>query len=192
MSSNICNFQLKRYSSLFCLTLWTLRPPTVNNPRRIKLPLKTASITARHSSEAILHPPNPVKSSDNWSHLTRSRKDLQKNHSHCQPMQAFEIINVSSKPVSFGMAYYEASFMGYLLNNSLHCRRIAPHSNKSTEATKQKAFILMNTLEISLEHLPTSTEIMNMKALCKLESILPISVCPFFFFLNAMNFPEYC
>lgn len=63
--SSLCNFQLKRFGSFRFHILGTLRPHTANNPRRIKLPLRTASTTARHASEAILHPPNPVKSSDN-------------------------------------------------------------------------------------------------------------------------------
>ena len=74
--------------------------------------------------------------------MSGSRKDLQKNRWHSQPTQPYEMVIFGSKPVSSGMVCYETSFMGSLLNNSLHRKGRAPHSNKSFEATKQKALIL--------------------------------------------------
>ena len=75
------NMQHKRLCSFHFHTLATLRPHAMNDPKRIKVPQIRASTTARHACETVLHPPNPVKSSYNWSHMSGSKKDLQKNHS---------------------------------------------------------------------------------------------------------------
>lgn len=57
--------QCKRHSSFHFHTVAKLRPQAMNNPRRNKFPQVRASTRARHASETLLHPPNPVKPSYN-------------------------------------------------------------------------------------------------------------------------------
>lgn len=73
--------QCKRHSSFHFHTVAKLGPQAMNNRRRNKVPQMRGSTTARQASETLLHPPNPVTPSYNWSYMRDSRKDLQDNHS---------------------------------------------------------------------------------------------------------------
>lgn len=101
--SSLCNFQLKRFGSFRFHILGTLRPHTVNNPRRIKLP---------RGQPALLRdrPVRPFCTLQTQSNHQTTKVTGMVPGNTCKrtihianQYNCYEIISFGFKPVNFGM-----------------------------------------------------------------------------------------